>query len=85
MTQQSQSEIPEIIGGRQVCYDLHIGIRDGVALPRGWMGLAITADRVDLHWRPTEIDPKPGNGPPPGLRRWLGTGMAAHTVPVSLG
>jgi len=41
MTQQSQSEISEIIGGRRVwSYDVLVRICEGLDLPRGWMGLA---------------------------------------------
>src|SRR5262249_27229648 len=41
LTGQSQSEISEIIGGRQVmAYDLLTRIADGLGIPRGYMGLA---------------------------------------------
>ena len=40
-TRQSQSEVSEIINGRQVqSYDLLCRIADGLGVPRGWLGLA---------------------------------------------
>src|SRR5256885_3235835 len=51
MTGQSQSEVSEILKGRQVmAYDVLARIADGLGVPRGYMGLAydeVTADRVD--------------------------------------
>lgn len=42
MTEQSQSEISEILGGRRVLsYDVLVRIADGLGVPRGWMGLAM--------------------------------------------
>jgi transcriptional regulator with XRE-family HTH domain len=41
LTGQSQSEISEILGGRQVmAYDVLARIADGLGIPRGYMGLA---------------------------------------------
>lgn len=41
LTGQSQSEICEILAGRQVTsYNLLVRIADGLGVPRGWMGLA---------------------------------------------
>lgn len=41
MTGQSQSEVSEILKGRQVmAYDVLIRIADGLGVPRGYMGLA---------------------------------------------
>lgn len=41
-TGQSQSEISEILGGRQVkSYDVLVRIAEGLGIPRGWMGLAM--------------------------------------------
>ncbi|RCG33209.1 XRE family transcriptional regulator [Sphaerisporangium album] len=41
LTGQSQSEISEILNGRQVmAYDVLVRIADGLAIPRGYMGLA---------------------------------------------
>ncbi len=43
MTGQSQSEVSEILKGRQVmAYDVHKRIADGLDIPRGLMGLAYT-------------------------------------------
>src|SRR5690348_6805260 len=40
-TEQSQSEISEIIAGRRVVnYDVLVRIAGGLGIPRGWMGLA---------------------------------------------
>nr|WP_260194387.1 helix-turn-helix transcriptional regulator [Actinophytocola gossypii] len=50
MTGQSQSEVSEILKGRQVmAYDVLLRIADGLGVPRGYMGLAydeVTATRV---------------------------------------
>ena len=50
MTGQSQSEVSEILKGRQVmAYDVLTRIADGLGVPRGYMGLAYdeaTAIRV---------------------------------------
>ena len=41
LTGQSQSEISEIINGRQVnSYDVLVRIAQGLGVPRGWLGLA---------------------------------------------
>jgi plasmid maintenance system antidote protein VapI len=41
ITDQSQSEISEIVGGRRVrSYDVLARIAEGFGIPRGWMGLA---------------------------------------------
>jgi transcriptional regulator with XRE-family HTH domain len=41
LTRQTQSEVSEILKGRQVLsYDLLARIADGFGVPRGWMGLA---------------------------------------------
>src|SRR2546427_11611121 len=49
MTGQSQSEVSEILKGRQVmAYDVLARIADGLGVPRGYMGLAydeVTAGR----------------------------------------
>src|SRR2546430_6570637 len=50
LTGQSQSEVSEILKGRQVmAYDVLARIADGLGVPRGYMGLAydeVTADRI---------------------------------------
>src|SRR5256885_9911991 len=41
LTGQSQSEVSEILKGRQVmAYDVLVRIADGLGVPRGYMGLA---------------------------------------------
>jgi antitoxin component HigA of HigAB toxin-antitoxin module len=42
LTDQSQSEVSEILAGRRrvVSYELLTRIADGLGVPRGWMGLA---------------------------------------------
>jgi hypothetical protein len=48
-TDQSQSEIAEIISGRQVVsYEVLVRIADGLRVPRGWMGLAFDEDTARL-------------------------------------
>ncbi len=43
LTGQSQSEVSEILKGRQVmAYDVLVRIADGLGIPRGYMGLAYT-------------------------------------------
>jgi Helix-turn-helix len=46
MTDQSQSEVSEIIAGRRtvVSYDVLVRIADGLDVPRGWMGLATSVE-----------------------------------------
>jgi hypothetical protein len=46
LTDQSQSEVSEIVAGKRrvVAYDLLTRIADGFAIPRGWMGLASDDD-----------------------------------------
>jgi antitoxin component HigA of HigAB toxin-antitoxin module len=45
LTAQSHSEISEILAGRRVVsYDALVRIADGLAVPRGWMGLAYNAE-----------------------------------------
>jgi tetratricopeptide (TPR) repeat protein/transcriptional regulator with XRE-family HTH domain len=47
MTQQSQSEISDIMGGREVmAYSVLLRIADGLGIPRGYMGLG-SYDRED--------------------------------------
>jgi predicted XRE-type DNA-binding protein len=49
-TEQSQSEVSEIIHGKRLVtsYELLVRIADGLAVPRGWMGLA-SIDSPDQH------------------------------------
>jgi transcriptional regulator with XRE-family HTH domain len=45
LTGQSQSEVCEILKGRQVmAYDVLVRIAEGLNVPRGWMGLAYGGD-----------------------------------------
>lgn len=45
LTGQSQSEVSEILNGRQVMgYNVLVRIADGLGVPRGWIGLAYTVD-----------------------------------------
>jgi transcriptional regulator with XRE-family HTH domain len=49
MTEQSQSEISEILAGRTViAYDLLARIADGLGIPRGYMGLAYDESTAPL-------------------------------------
>jgi len=43
LTDQSQSEVSEIIAGKRqvVSYELLVRIAEGLGVPRGWMGLAL--------------------------------------------
>ncbi|MFL6145279.1 MAG: helix-turn-helix domain-containing protein [Labedaea sp.] len=46
LTRQSQSEVSDIVNGRQVqAYDVLVRIADGLGVARGWLGLAY--DEVD--------------------------------------
>ncbi|HVK20352.1 MAG TPA: helix-turn-helix transcriptional regulator [Actinokineospora sp.] len=58
MTGQSQSEVSEILKGRQVmAYDVLARIADGLGVPRGYMGLAydeVTAIRVAVSREPSQ-------------------------------
>jgi transcriptional regulator with XRE-family HTH domain/tetratricopeptide (TPR) repeat protein len=60
MTGQSQSEVSEILKGRQVmAYDVLARIADGLGVPRGYMGLAydeVTAIRVAVTREPSQLE-----------------------------
>ena len=63
MTGQSQSEVSEILKGRQVmAYDVLVRIADGLGVPRGYMGLAydeVTAQRIsELPAAPAAEEPE---------------------------
>jgi len=51
LTDQSQSEVSEIIAGRRqvVSYDVLVRIADGLGVSRGWMGLAHSVPAGDRH------------------------------------
>ncbi|GGM65812.1 XRE family transcriptional regulator [Longimycelium tulufanense] len=60
LTQQSPSEVSEILAGRQVTsYDVLIRIADGLGVPRGYLGLAYAEDD-DL--APPRVTSPPGPG-----------------------
>jgi transcriptional regulator with XRE-family HTH domain len=57
LTGQSQSEISEILGGRQVVsYDVLLRIADGLAVPRGHLGLAYDESTAHLVGTATDDD-----------------------------
>jgi transcriptional regulator with XRE-family HTH domain len=49
LTDQSQSEVSEIIAGRRVVvsFDVLARIAEGLGVPRGWMGLATYSGEGD--------------------------------------
>jgi transcriptional regulator with XRE-family HTH domain len=79
-TGQSQSEVSEILKGRQVmAYDVLARIADGLGVPRGYMGLAYdnaTAVRVAT----AEVDPQVEEDESVKRRRFL-----AHAAAVTMG
>jgi transcriptional regulator with XRE-family HTH domain len=80
LTGQSQSEVSEILKGRQVmAYDVLARIADGLSIPRGYMGLAYdeaTAVRVAT----SEVDPQAEEDESVKRRRFL-----AHAAAVTMG
>jgi transcriptional regulator with XRE-family HTH domain/tetratricopeptide (TPR) repeat protein len=57
LTGQSQSEISEILGGRQVVsYDVLARIADGLGVPRGHLGLAYDETTAQLVGAPTPVE-----------------------------
>lgn len=80
LTGQSQSEVSEILKGRQVmAYDVLARIADGLSIPRGYMGLAYdeaTAVRVAT----SEVDPQAEEDESVKRRRFL-----AHAAAVTVG
>lgn len=57
LTGQSQSEVSEIIKGRQVMgYDLLVRIANGLGIPRGMMGLAYDEDSTEPVWEEVDED-----------------------------
>lgn len=59
LTSQSQSEVSEILKGRQVmAYDVLVRIASGLGIPQGYMGLAYDENTAALHaQRRTEVEP----------------------------
>jgi transcriptional regulator with XRE-family HTH domain len=80
MTGQSQSEVSEILKGRQVmAYDVLVRIADGLGVPRGYMGLAyeeLTAARV------AEPSESPEAEEPENVKRRK---FLAHAAAVAVG
>lgn len=80
LTGQSQSEVSEILKGRQVmAYDVLARIADGLSIPRGYMGLAYdeaTAVRVAT----STVDPQAEEDEAVKRRRFL-----AHAAAVTMG
>jgi transcriptional regulator with XRE-family HTH domain len=80
MTGQSQSEVSEILKGRQVmAYDVLVRIADGLGVPRGYMGLAydeVTAQRV------AETRESPEAEEPENVKRRK---FLAHAAAVAVG
>lgn len=80
MTGQSQSEVSEILKGRQVmAYDVLVRIADGLGVPRGYMGLAydeVTAQRV------AESSESPEAEEPENVKRRK---FLAHAAAVAVG
>jgi transcriptional regulator with XRE-family HTH domain len=59
-TDQSQSEISEILNGRRVtAYDVLVRICDGLGARRSWMGLAVDLETAHLIGRTAEGIPDP--------------------------
>lgn len=61
-TGQKQSEVSEIIAGRQVqSVALLERVADGLGIPRGWMGLAYAPGRASVHPTPDESKTEDGS------------------------
>jgi len=55
-TGQAQSEISEIIAGRQViCYGVLVRIAEGFDVPRGWLGLAYDRATAEIMDTPASV------------------------------
>lgn len=79
LTAQSQSEISEILKGRQVmAYEVLGRIADGLGIPRGYMGLAYDASSTALAG--TAADQRDDPGEDEQVRRLL-----AHAAQVTIG
>jgi transcriptional regulator with XRE-family HTH domain len=80
LTGQSQSEVSEILKGRQVmAYDVLARIADGLSIPRGYMGLAYDEDTV-VRVETVEDDPQAEEDESVKRRRFL-----AHAAAVTVG
>lgn len=79
-TGQSQSEVSEILKGRQViAYDVLARIADGLGVPRGYMGLAYD-EQTEVAVATVEEDPQPDEDEAVKRRRFL-----AHAAAVTMG
>ncbi|MFI6451281.1 helix-turn-helix domain-containing protein [Streptosporangium amethystogenes] len=79
LTAQSQSEISEILKGRQVmAYDVLGRIADGLGIPRGYMGLAYDASCTTP--APAAADQRDDSSEDEQVRRLL-----AHAAQVTIG
>ncbi len=79
-TGQSQSEVSEILKGRQVmAYDVLARIADGLGIPRGSMGLAYD-EQTEVAVATAEKDPQPEEDENVKRRRFL-----AHAAAVTMG
>jgi transcriptional regulator with XRE-family HTH domain len=86
LTGQSQSEISEILAGRQVVsYDVLARIADGLGVPRGCLGLAYDDETAALLGLSQPIPPTTSADPPPDdpaqLLTYV-TGLALGAVPI---
>lgn len=73
LTEQSQSEISEILKGRQVqAYEVLVRIADGLGIPRGWMGLAHDATTsAEMRRTDNETEPRKEESESVKRRRYL--------------
>jgi len=73
LTEQSQSEISEILKGRQVQgYGVLVRIADGLGIPRGWMGLAHDATTIaEMRRTDNETEPRKEESESVKRRRYL--------------
>ncbi|MBO0839472.1 MAG: helix-turn-helix transcriptional regulator [Sciscionella sp.] len=79
-TGQSQSEVSEILKGRQVmAYDVLARIADGLGVPRGYMGLAYD-ETTESRVAASTADPQPEEDDTVKRRRFL-----AHAAAVTMG
>jgi len=77
-TGQRQSEVSEIVSGRQVqSVAVLERIADGLGVPRGWMGLAYTADT-------TSPEPPPRKAPPDPTAALLDEDFAERVIRAKL-
>jgi transcriptional regulator with XRE-family HTH domain len=90
--EQSQSEISEILKGRQVgAYDVFVRIVEGFGIPRGWMGLAYDDETMAMvpDWLTSATGPPRARllaasllrkQPPSSCPQCLGLGRGAAVV-----